>query len=571
MHLLLLILAWTPVLVAQSVCSDHFFSIGATAVNDDCCPQGVTGSGHRRRRRQQQQQQQGCAVPTTCPSRACATTFTTFFEECNSQLQLLPEIAQYQQLHTDCIASFPDSRPPTASCTDDAQGLLASYGISCAILVRTGPCDTDLSTTGWPVQSGTSMRNVCPTTCRDGHCVSGDATAGCQLLAARDHWTNGDTVTGQAVGCSSIAVAGAIIMGRRVSGPHASKTDAVQDNARWAALEDAQLSQEFLTWHTSALASRADYGRWELALVDSGTRAVLSELATVWIAPSPEQLSIRPELYPEEWGLPVVHLSLEGGRSPTETPQGALITVRGDSLSGTVHVRGASSSSYAKQSYTLKFDDGQELGVHEWHGHHHTRGHLILTTLFDDTTYVRQKLVFDLWKAMSEYQGTHRLVPETFFAVVYLNGKYHGLYLGCDRIDDEFVRHLGFPAGEGNLYKAVSHDANFYLTMDGQRRGPQSKGSGSGLRAGYEKVEGVQSDWTDLEQLVAAIGGGSDAEVAAGTTAGRIDVSEFEDWLILVSYSLSDDSAAKNSYLCEYSSTHSPRYCATTLAIRMDD
>eukprot|EP01043_Picozoa_sp_COSAG02_P052328 COSAG02_NODE_5619_length_4178_cov_2.972297_1_plen_784_part_00 len=539
--LLMLSIIWAPaaLVVAQQgqtpVCSGQTFATGAAAATTDCCVERSTtadSSGHRRRRRQQQ----GCAVPTTCPSRVCAATFATFFEECSSQLELLPEIAQYQQLHTDCVASFPDSRAPGSSCIDDAEGVLAHYGISCTVLITTGSCETDLSTTGWPVQSGISMRDVCPTACRDPRCISGPST--CQLRASQDHWTSGDSITAQTVGCSSVAVDGATIMGRRVPGPQASS---VLQGARWSALEEAQLSRGFFVWHTSSV----DYGRWELALFDSGTRACLGEPATVWIAPNPGQSSVQPELYSEEWGLPVVHVSLEGGRRPSDTPQGAVITVRGESVSGSVHVRGATSSSYAKQSFTLKFD-GQELGVHEWHGHHHTRGHMILTTTFDDTTYVRQKLVYDLWKAMAEHQGTHRLVPETFFAVVYMNGLYHGLYLGCDRIDDEFVRHLGFPSGEGNMYKAVSHDANFYLTRDGGRR---PKGSGSGLRAGYRKVEGAQSDWRDLEELVQEIGGGSDAQVAAGTASGRIDVSEFEDWLILVSYSLSDDSGGKNSYL----------------------
>jgi hypothetical protein len=116
---------------------------------------------------------------------------------------------------------------------------------------------------------------------------------------------------------------------------------------------------------------------------------------------------------------------------------------------------------------------------------------------------------------------------------------------GCDRVDDEFVRHMGFPSGEGNLYKAVSHDANLYLTRDS---GNRPKGS---LRAGYEKVEGSQADWSDLESLVRVLGGGSDAQVATGGMPKVIDEEEFMDWLILVSYSLSDDSGGKNSYLCE--------------------
>ena len=86
---------------------------------------------------------------------------------------------------------------------------------------------------------------------------------------------------------------------------------------------------------------------------------------------------------------------------------------------------------------------------------------MVLITSFDDISYVRQKLVYDLWAEMADFQDVHRLTPRTFFAVVYINGEYQGLYTGCDRIDDEFVRHMGFEDGEGNLYKAVSHDANF--------------------------------------------------------------------------------------------------------------
>jgi len=79
----------------------------------------------------------------------------------------------------------------------------------------------------------------------------------------------------------------------------------------------------------------------------------------------------------EEWGLPVVHVVMDGGRSPSQAKQGATFTVRGDTATGSVHVRGATSASYAKQSYTLKFESA-EVGVHEWHGHHHTRS-VILT------------------------------------------------------------------------------------------------------------------------------------------------------------------------------------------------
>jgi hypothetical protein len=112
-------------------------------------------------------------------------------------------------------------------------------------------------------------------------------------------------------------------------------------------------------------------------------------------------------------------------------------------VAGQAKVRGATSAGYPKQSYTLKFDD-EELGVEEWG--HKTRGHIVLIITFDDASHLRQKLVYDLYRAMADHQGVQRLVPRTFFAVV-----YHGLYVGCDRIDDELARHSGFADGEGNL------------------------------------------------------------------------------------------------------------------------
>jgi hypothetical protein len=166
---------------------------------------------------------------------------------------------------------------------------------------------------------------------------------------------------------------------------------------------------------------------------------------------------------------------------------------------------------------------------------------MVLITTFDDISYVRQKLVYDLWAEMADFQDVQRLAPRTFFAVVYLDGVYQGLYTGCDRIDDEFVRHMGFDDGEGNLYKAVSHDANFKL----ERANGAPK---AWLASGYEKSEGQPADdFSDLEALVAAVGAASDAEIAGG--AYPIQLDEFMDWFLLVTYSLSEDSAGKNSYL----------------------
>ena len=296
-------------------------------------------------------------------------------------------------------------------------------------------------------------------------------------------------------------------------------------------------SSGLVEWETGG----RDGGRVDLTITapaaDGGPPE--SEVVTFWVADNPEVAGARdpdPLTYTEEWGLPVVHL--EVGRPMTESEQAATITVRGQQVEGAAKIRGAFSASYTKPSYTLDFDSA-ELGVAEWG--EQTRGHMVLITAFDDISYVRQKLVYDLWAEMADFQDAQRLTPRTFFAVVYLDGEYQGLYTGCDRIDDEFVRHMGFEDGEGNLYKAVSHDANFKL----ERANGAPK---TWLASGYEKAEGLPADdFSDLEALVGALGAASDAQVASG--AHPIQLDEFMDWFLLVTYTLAEDSAGKNSYL----------------------
>lgn len=263
-----------------------------------------------------------------------------------------------------------------------------------------------------------------------------------------------------------------------------------------------------------------------------------SLVLTVWVADDPDAPGAErpdPLTYTEEWGLPVVHI--EVGRDLTESELPATITVRGEQVEGAAKIRGASSTSYPKKSFTLDFESA-ELGVAEWG--ERTRDHMVLITAFDDNSYVRQRLGYELWAAMAAHQDEARLTPRTFFGVVYIDGVYQGLYTGCDRIDDEFMRHMGLD-GEGQLYKSVSHDANFALTA-------ASGAPKSWLGAGYEKTDGDDADWSDLEALV-QFTGTMDAETLFAEGDQWIDVDEFVDWLLWARFTLAEDSAGKNAYL----------------------
>ncbi len=288
------------------------------------------------------------------------------------------------------------------------------------------------------------------------------------------------------------------------------------------------------TWQSGP----ADGGRVEVVFAVQTEREQIPAAATVtlWLADNPalpDAVPVDPLTYTEEWGLPVIHIDVEGALS--ESYQTGTVTMGGVPLSADVKIRGASSASYPKNSYTLAFNE-QELSIPAWGV---TRDHLILVTTFDDNSYVRQKLVYDLWAAISA--GSPRLTPRTFFAVVYMGTEYHGLYVALDRIDNEFVRQQGF-ADTGNLYKAVNHDANFYLTgSDGYAKDT--------LHDGYTKKEGEdESDLSDLEELV-SFTGSADAAALVDGLADWVEPEEMMDWFILVYFALAEDSAGKNAYL----------------------
>eukprot|EP01045_Picozoa_sp_COSAG04_P026643 COSAG04_NODE_3738_length_2571_cov_1.445388_4_plen_377_part_00 len=160
-------------------CGADAFSAGAAAVTANCCastpsPAGAVGSGHRRA-------QAGCDIPAVCPTELCATTFTAFFAACEPQLigSSGAQFASFAALNADCAARLagagwsasPAAAAATTTCEDDAQGAIASLGLTGAALATTGSCSEDLYERGWPVAPGATMAAVCPITCRSPGCA----------------------------------------------------------------------------------------------------------------------------------------------------------------------------------------------------------------------------------------------------------------------------------------------------------------------------------------------------------------------------------------------------------------
>ncbi|MCP4808280.1 MAG: hypothetical protein GY913_27795 [Proteobacteria bacterium] len=297
--------------------------------------------------------------------------------------------------------------------------------------------------------------------------------------------------------------------------------------------DDATFDGTTLSWETGA--SSAQNTQAVFGATANPGHVPESAAVSLDVTDMPELggLPVDPETYTSEWGVPVIHIETFGELHQSYV-SGAF-TYMGETWEADVKIRGASSASFPKPSMTVEFTD-QEFAREDWEK---TRNHLVLLSTFDDNAYVRQRLVYEVWNALAEAEGEPRITPRTWFTVVYMNGEYLGLYVGLDKVDDEQMDHLGWNR-DGNLYKAVNHDANFYLDYSGG-------GAKSSLAAGYEKKEG-DDDWSDLEALV-AFTGGSDSATLVAEADDHLDYDEFMDWFLLVAYALSEDSAGKNSYL----------------------
>jgi len=258
-------------------------------------------------------------------------------------------------------------------------------------------------------------------------------------------------------------------------------------------------------------------------------------IVTVWVADAwaePENTPVNPLAYEEEHGLPVFHLEVPRATNDADDVPTTMV-YRGRPWALEIKYRGAASAYYPKRSYTLSFPSDDEFD--DAGEGFDNRRKIVLTTLFDDNSYLRQKLCYELWSAMD----TSRHDVQSMLAVVYVNGAYEGLFLVTDHLSGEYWEDHGYDE-DGSLYKAVSHEANFYATY-----GDAPKYT---WHDGYEKQEGVEGDWSDLDALVEFVATADDATFTAGITA-YVDLDEIADWWILVRFTEADDSGGKNAYL----------------------
>ncbi|MCP3143503.1 CotH kinase family protein [Pyxidicoccus xibeiensis] len=246
-----------------------------------------------------------------------------------------------------------------------------------------------------------------------------------------------------------------------------------------------------------------------------------------------------PMTYTEEYGLPVFHLTHEGALSSGGYIPAQLV-YRGKRHDIEAQYRGATSSVFPKRSLTFKFKDEDLFDEPVFGDGFMDRKRVVLITPFNDNSYLRARLAFDLWNRMSPDHVKIR----TYSGVLYVNGKYLGLFTVSDHVSKRLMAAHGIDK-DADLFKAVLNTANFSrLTKNGAPK--------ANLWEGVEKKEGTPEEgkpyaFDPYDALVAFVSD-SDAEVFRADFPQRMNASDYVDWWIFNTLILGVDSQAKNSY-----------------------
>ena len=237
--------------------------------------------------------------------------------------------------------------------------------------------------------------------------------------------------------------------------------------------------------------------------------------------------------------LPVIHLEAKDPiKSDVRTACSARLTwPAGQGVddpaprSAQIKFRGASSQAYDKKSFAVKLDLATGwlglAGNREW----------VLNAAFVDCSLMRHKLSYDLFRSLGT-AAAPRFAAASRFVEVELNGKYHGVYLLMQPVDDLLV---GFPptakseAVPGVIFKAVDHAANF----------GQPGHEGFEQRAPDPATKEV---WTPLDELNRFVSQASDHDFfdPVNGIARRLDMDNAIDFHLLVLVTSNLDGITKN-------------------------
>ncbi len=255
--------------------------------------------------------------------------------------------------------------------------------------------------------------------------------------------------------------------------------------------------------------------------------------------------TVDPLTYTEEFGLPVMHLSTapEIGRD-VYTP--ATIIYRGRRYTAEAQYRGASSFNYPKKNFTLRFAKDDKFDEPALGDQFLGRRKITLITTFDDVSGLRARMAFTLWKRMDP----HNVALTTYSGVVFLNGRYQGLYTIADKIDGNLMQRHGH-AEHGQMFMAINHDANFAPFLYDEPNPQNETRRKTAHEVGWEKKEGLPETGPGaLAEIVALSRWAAETPDAqfVNEVAQKIDVNDYVNWLVLATTIQAWDTLGKNAF-----------------------
>jgi spore coat protein CotH len=132
-----------------------------------------------------------------------------------------------------------------------------------------------------------------------------------------------------------------------------------------------------------------------------------------------------------------------------------IIELDSERVDANIRLRGDTASKYPKKSYRLELQDPKALfGLRkddDW----------ILFALYNDHQRLNTKMSMDLWRSLSDDNPT-AILPRTKYVNLYLNGKFHGLYLLAEKDDRRLFE---FDDAQNTLDSSLIFQAKYWTTL----------------------------------------------------------------------------------------------------------
>ena len=192
-----------------------------------------------------------------------------------------------------------------------------------------------------------------------------------------------------------------------------------------------------------------------------------------------------------------------------------------ESVAGEIAVKGSFSRRYLKKSLLITLPKGQT-----WQGHRR----IALNAMATDPTQAREWLTWDLARAMG------LRIPQTAYKKLFLNGRYIGLYLDIEWMDDAMFDRLGLGNGE------------FYQPDDSSFCGDLMPANAARTTFCWQKVFPKGGDMSALEMLGKGL---NDTPVEDFDTwlDQHFDSQSVIDWLVINTLTQNGDTYNKNYFL----------------------